>query len=176
MAVKLASRQIVHKTEAGGVCLNLADANAVRQAFEKIRDRLARTNQLDAMDGVVVQPMIAEGIEVMAGVTQDSLFGPLIAFGLGGVYVEILGDVCFRVTPLTDRDAADMVRSIRGYRLLQGYRGQPPADVESIQEILLRLSRLVEEIAEISEVDLNPIFALSPGQGCRIVDARIQVE
>ena len=176
MAVKLASRQIVHKTKAGGVCLNLADANAVRQAFEKIRDRLARTNQLDAMDGVTIQPMIAEGIEVMAGVTQILFFGPLIAFGLGGVYVEILGDVCFRVTPLTDLNAADMVRSIRGYRLLQGYRGQPPADVESIQDILLRLSRLVEEIAEICEVDLNPIFALSPGQGCQIVDARIQVE
>ena len=95
---------------------------------------------------------------------------------LGGVYVEILGDVCFRVTPLTDLNAADMVRSIRGYRLLQGYRGQPPADVESIQDILLRLSRLVEEIAEICEVDLNPIFALSPGQGCQIVDARIHVE
>jgi acyl-CoA synthetase (NDP forming) len=175
VAVKLASRQVIHKTEAGGVCLDLADASAVRHAFEEIRDRLARTNQLGAMEGVVVQPMIADGVEVMVGVTQDPLFGPLIAFGLGGVHVEILADVCFRVTPLTDRDAAEMVRTIRGYRLLQGYRGHPPADVEAIQEVLLRLSRLVEEIPEISEVDLNPLFALPPGEGCRVADARIQV-
>jgi acyl-CoA synthetase (NDP forming) len=175
VAVKLASRQVVHKTEAGGVCLNLVDGSAVRHAFEEIRDRLARTNQLGAMEGVVVQPMITDGVEVMAGVTQDPLFGPLIAFGLGGVHVEVLADVCFRVTPLTDRDAAEMVRSIRGYRLLQGYRGHPPADVEAIQEVLLRLSRLVEEVPEISEVDLNPIFALPPGKGCRVGDARIQV-
>jgi acetyl coenzyme A synthetase (ADP forming)-like protein len=175
VAVKLASRQVVHKTEAGGVCLNLADASAVRRAFEEIRDRLTRANQLSAMEGVVVQPMIAEGVEVMVGVTQDPLFGPLIAFGLGGVHVEILADVCFRVTPLTDHDAAEMVRSIRGFRLLQGYRGHSPADLESIQELLLRLSRLVEELPEISEIDLNPIFALAPGQGCRIADARLAV-
>jgi acetyl coenzyme A synthetase (ADP forming)-like protein len=175
VALKLASRQLVHKTEAGGVLLNLADADAVRHAFEEIRDRLARTGQLDAMDGVLVQPMIAGGVEVMVGVTQDPLFGPLIGFGLGGVHVEILADVCFRVTPLTDRDAAEMVRSIRGYRLLQGYRGHPPADLEAIQELLLRLSRLVEEVLEISEIDLNPVFALGPGQGCHIVDARIRI-
>jgi acetyl coenzyme A synthetase (ADP forming)-like protein len=175
VAVKLASRQVIHKTEAGGVCLHLEDAGAVHKAFEDIRDRLTRRNQLAAMDGVVVQPMITGDVEVMAGVTQDPLFGPLIAFGLGGIYVEVLADVCFRVTPLTDRDAAEMIQAIRGYRLLQGYRGHPPADTEAIQEILLRLSRLVEEIPEITEVDLNPIFALPPGQGCRIADARIQV-
>ncbi|MDE3224987.1 MAG: acetate--CoA ligase family protein, partial [Nitrospirota bacterium] len=85
-------------------------------------------------------------------------------------------DVCFRITPLTDRDASEMVRSIRGYRLLEGYRGHPPADLEAIEEVLLRVSRLVEEIPEITEVDLNPLFALPPGEGCRIVDARIKVE
>jgi acetyl coenzyme A synthetase (ADP forming)-like protein len=175
VAVKLASRQLVHKTEVGGVCLNLGDANAVRQAFTAIRSRVSETHQPDAMDGVVVQPMIPRGVEVMIGVTQDPLFGPLIAFGLGGVYVEVLADVCFRVTPLTDRDAAEMVQSIRGHRLLAGYRGQPPADVDAIQDVLLRISRLVEEISEISEIDLNPVFALPPGQGCRIADMRIEV-
>lgn len=90
--------------------------------------------------------------------------------------MEILGDVRFRITPLIDRDAAELVREIKGYRLLQGYRGHPAADAEAIEEVLLRLSRLVEEITEISELDLNPIFALPPGQGCRIVDARIRVE
>jgi acyl-CoA synthetase (NDP forming) len=111
----------------------------------------------------------------MVGMTLDPLFGPLLAFGLGGIHVEILGDVCLRVTPLTDRDAAEMIRSIRGYRLFEGYRGHPPADTAAIQEVLLRVSQLVEAIPEIQEMDLNPIFALPPGEGCRIVDARIYV-
>lgn len=176
VAVKLASRTLVHKTEVGGVQLDLRNGDAVRQAFAQIRDRLAMDNRLDAMEGVIVQPMVSEGVELMVGVTQDPLFGPLIAFGLGGVHVEILRDVCFRVAPLTDRDASEMVRSIRGFPLLEGYRGHPPADLEVIEEILLRVSRLVEEIPEITELDLNPLFAMPPGQGCLIVDARIKVE
>jgi acyl-CoA synthetase (NDP forming) len=100
----------------------------------------------------------------------------LIGFGLGGIHVEILKDVCFRVTPITDRDAAEMVRDIRGYPLLEGYRGHPPADIPALEELLLRVARLVEEVPEISELDLNPIIALPPGQGCLIVDARIRVE
>ena len=176
VAVKLASHQILHKTEMGCVHLNLPDEQAVRNAFEAIRARLAQENTLDAMEGVLVQPMLSGGVEVMVGVTHDPLFGPLIAFGLGGIHVEILGDVRFKITPLTDRDAAQMVRESKGYRLLQGYRGHPAADVEAIEEVLLRLSRLVEEIPEIRELDLNPIFALPPGQGCRIVDARVRIE
>jgi acyl-CoA synthetase (NDP forming) len=111
----------------------------------------------------------------MVGVTADPLFGPLMAFGLGGIHVEVLGDVQFRITPLTDLDAREMIRGIKGYRLLTGYRGHAAADLEAIEEVLLRVSRLVEEATEICELDLNPIFALSPGQGCRIVDARIRV-
>lgn len=175
VAIKLASHQIVHKTEVGGVHLNLTNEEAVREAFDSMRTRLAETNQLDAMEGVLVQPMLTGGVEVMVGVTDDPLFGPLMDFGLGGIHVEILGDVQFRITPLTDRDAAEMVRGIKGYRLLTGYRGHPPADLDALEETLLRVSRLVEEIPEISELDLNPIFALPPGQGCRIVDARIRI-
>ncbi|MGB7949265.1 MAG: GNAT family N-acetyltransferase, partial [Candidatus Binatia bacterium] len=175
VAVKLASREIVHKTEVGGVCLNLQDQAAVQQAYHDIQARVAQTNNLSAMDGVIVQPMIIEGVEVMAGVTGDPLFGPLVAFGLGGIHVEILKDVCFRITPLTYRDAKDMVQNIRGYRLLEGYRGHPPADIPAIETLLLRLSRLVEEVPEISEIDLNPIFVLPPGKGCRIIDARIRL-
>jgi acyl-CoA synthetase (NDP forming) len=119
--------------------------------------------------------MLSGGVEVMAGMTEDPQFGPMLAFGLGGIHVEILADVCFRVAPLTDRDAHDMVHSIRGFRLLQGYRGHSPADVLALEEVLLRLSRLVEEVPEINELDMNPIFALPPGQGCRIVDARIGI-
>ena len=176
VAVKLASHQILHKTEMGGVQLNLMDEETVREAFESIRRRMDQHNQAAAMEGVLVQKMVTGGVEVMVGMTNDPLFGPLIAFGLGGIHVEVLGDVRFRITPLTDRDAAEMVREIKGYRLLEGYRGHPAADVEAIEDVLLRLSRLVEEIPEISELDLNPIFALAPGKGCRIVDARMRVE
>jgi acyl-CoA synthetase (NDP forming) len=175
VALKLASRQIVHKTEVGGVQLNLLNEASVRQAFAAIHDRLAEENKLAAFDGVLVQPMISGGVELMVGVTQDPSFGPLIAFGLGGIHVEILKDVCFRVTPITDRDASEMVRGIRGYRLLEGYRGHPPADIAAIEDLLLRVARLVEEVPEIAELDLNPVIALAPGQGCLIVDARIRV-
>jgi acetyl coenzyme A synthetase (ADP forming)-like protein len=175
VAVKLASHRIVHKTEWGGVRLNLDSEAAVRDAFEAIRARLTHDGNIAAMEGVLVQPMVAGGVEVMVGMIQDPLFGPLIAFGLGGIHVEILADVQFRITPLTDRDASDMVQGIKGFRLLTGYRGHPPGDLEAIYDVLLRVSRLVEELPDIGELDLNPIFALPPGQGCRIVDARIRV-
>jgi acetyl coenzyme A synthetase (ADP forming)-like protein len=176
VAVKLASHRIVHKTEIGGVHLRLRDADAVRRAFDAIRGQVLKTAKPEDMEGVLVQPMMSGGVEVMVGVTEDPLFGPLIAFGLGGIHVEILGDVRFRVTPLTDQDVDEMIREIKGFRLLKGYRGHPPADIEAIRDVLLRISLLVEEIPEINELDLNPIFALPPGEGCRIVDARIGVQ
>ena len=176
VAVKLASVEIVHKTEIGGVKLDLEDADAVRGAFEEIERRLAEEGRSGAMQGALVQPMLGGGAEVMMGMSTDPVFGPVLAFGMGGIHVEVLRDVAFRVCPLTDRDAAEMVREIRGYRLLQGYRGHPAADVEALEEALLRLSRAVEHVEAIAEIDLNPVFALEPGEGYRIVDARIRVE
>lgn len=173
VAVKLVSSTLTHKTDVGGVRLNLASEAAARTAFEEIRSKLAATGQAEAMEGVLVQPMVRGGVEVMVGVTQDPLFGPLIAFGLGGVLVEVLSDVCFRIAPLTDRDAADMLRSIRGWRLLQGFRGQPAADVDALQELLLRVARLVEEVPEIAEIDMNPVIA-QPND-YQVVDIRIHV-
>ncbi len=167
VALKLASQHVVHKTEAGGVRLNIPDELTVRRVFAEIRQ--------DGMEGILVQQMIQDGMELMIGVAPDPLFGPLIAFGLGGIHVEILGDVCFRVTPLSDQDVHEMIREIRGYRLLEGYRGHAPADIEAIEEVLLRISRLVEEIPEIQELDLNPVFGLPPGKGCVVADARIRV-
>ena len=175
VAVKVASQRVLHKTEAGGVHLDLADEEAVREAFKDIHDRL-RSITPGEPGGMLVQPMVTGGTEVLVGLSQDPLFGPLVGFGLGGVLVEVLGDVCFRATPLTDRDAAEMVRSIKGARLLDGYRGRPPADLPALEDILLRVSRIAEELPEIVEIDLNPVIALPPGQGCRIVDARIRVE
>jgi acetyl coenzyme A synthetase (ADP forming)-like protein len=175
VAVKLASRQLVHKTEVGGVQLNLRDAAAVRRAWAEMEQRLTVAGQRGAMDGVLVQKMLAGGVEVMVGMTEDPSFGPLIAFGLGGIHVEILRDVVFRVSPLTDRDAREMVRAIRGWRLLEGYRGHAAADVAAIEQLLLRVSLMVADVPEIAELDFNPVFALAPGQGCRIADARIRV-
>jgi acyl-CoA synthetase (NDP forming) len=167
VALKLASPRVLHKSDIGAVRLNVENEAAVRKAFDEIKQ--------EGMEGIVVQSMIRSGVELMIGVTDDPLFGPLIAFGLGGVHVEILADVCFRVTPLTDDDAHEMIRGIRGYRLLEGYRGHAPADIDAIAQVLLRISRMVEEIPEIKELDLNPIFALPPGQGCAVVDARLRV-
>lgn len=175
VAVKLVSRRILHKTEIGGVRLDLRSEQEVREAFEEIRRRVEQSGHPDAMEGVLVQPMVAGGVEVMAGMSRDPLLGPLLAFGLGGIHVEVLGDVQFRLAPLTDQDAAGMVRGIKGWRLLEGYRGGAPADVKAIESLLLRLSQLVESVPEIAELDLNPVFALPPGQGCRIADARIRV-
>jgi acetate---CoA ligase (ADP-forming) len=166
VAAKLASQRVLHKSDIGAVRLNLQDEDGVRRAFDEIKQ--------DGMEGVLIQKMIGSGFELMIGVAEDPLFGPLIAFGLGGIYVEILADVSFRVTPLTDRDVEEMIRSIRGYRLLEGYRGHAPADIKAIEEVLLRVSRMVEDIPEIRELDLNPIFAFPPGQGCAVVDARIR--
>jgi len=175
VTVKLASRSIVHKTDVGGVRLDLKDADAVRNAFEDIRKTLAQRGQADAIDGVLVQAMVPNAVELMIGVTDDPLFGPLVGFGLGGIHVEILGDVQFRVTPLTDTDAAEMVRRIRGFPLLEGYRRHSPADITAVEDLLLRVSFMVELLPEIAELDLNPVLALSPGQGCRVADARIRV-
>jgi acyl-CoA synthetase (NDP forming) len=175
VAVKLASRRLVHKSDVGGVRLNLTDERQVRQAFEEIRERMKKDGTLDDMDGVLVQPMVAGGIETMIGATRDPLFGPLIAFGLGGIHVEVLGDVRFRLAPLTDRDATELVKGIKGYRVLEGIRSRPPADLRAIENVLLRISRLVESVPEITELDLNPVFALPPGQGCLVADARVKV-
>jgi acetate---CoA ligase (ADP-forming) len=111
----------------------------------------------------------------MIGVTDDPLFGPLVAFGLGGIHVEVLGDVRFRLAPLTDRDADELLHEIRGLPLLAGYRGHPSADLDALRDLLLRVSRLAVEVPEIAELDLNPVMAMSPGKGCRIVDARVNV-
>ena len=176
VAMKLASRKIIHKTEAGGVVLNVMDDAAVRKAFDKIRRRVDQKGESDSIDGVIVQSMMTDGTELMMGVTEDPSFGPLIAFGLGGIHVEILKDVCFRVTPLTDTDASEMIHEIKGFRLLEGYRGHAAADIAAIQKTLLKVSRLVEEVPEIKELDLNPIFALPPGKGCLVADARIYLK
>jgi acetate---CoA ligase (ADP-forming) len=175
VVAKLAARRVPHKTDAGVILLNLTSEQMVRRAFTDIMTRARTLTAESDIEGVVIQTMIVGGVETMIGVADDPLFGPLVAFGLGGIHVEILGDVGFRIAPLTDRDADELLHGIRGLPLLKGYRGHPPADLEALREILLRVSRLAIDVPEIAGLDLNPVIALPPGQGCRVVDARIQV-
>lgn len=175
VAVKLASSTLTHKTEVGGVVLDLESADEVREAFRGIEQRLEEKGLRAQMDGVTLQPMIKDGVEAIVGMSHDPSFGPVLMFGLGGVYVELLRDVTFRVTPVTDRDVAEMVRAVRGSRLLEGWRGSPAADTPALEQVIARLSQLVGAVPEIAELDLNPLKVLPAGQGCMAVDARIGV-
>lgn len=175
VAAKLSSRVILHKSDVGGVVLNLNNADEVSAAFRSIRTKVETRGQVDAFDGVLIQPMICDGVEVVAGMTCDPQFGPLIMFGLGGIYVEVLADVCFRIAPISDRDACEMVRSIRGFRLLEGYRGHPRCDIRAIEQLILRLSGFAQAVPQIVELDLNPVLALPDGRGCAIVDVRVRI-
>jgi acyl-CoA synthetase (NDP forming) len=126
-------------------------------------------------EGFLIQQMVDGGIETIVGVADDLNFGPLVAFGLGGTTVEVLNDVVLRITPLTDTDVHEMVRSIKGLPLLQGYRGRPSADLAAIEQLLLRVSWLVEEVPQIAEMDLNPVKVFAPGAGLAAIDARVYV-
>lgn len=171
VAAKLVSATISHKTEVGGVALDLKSAQEVRQAFKEIKASLARLGKADEMQGVTVQKMVTEGVEVIVGVTQDPSFGPLIMFGMGGIYTELFKDINFRIHPLTDIDAEEMIRSVKVHQLLQGWRGSKPSDVKALEELLLRVSAMVEDLPQIVELDLNPVKALE--KGYLVLDARV---
>jgi acyl-CoA synthetase (NDP forming) len=166
VALKILSPEVIHKSDAGGVKLNLQNEDQVREAYRQIinsfRDK--------TVTGVSVQEMAKPGVEVIIGVTSDPTFGPVMMFGLGGIFVEVLKDVSFRSIPLSEYDAGDMIEEIKGYALLKGYRG-PTADVPALRDLLVKLSDLVMENPEIKEMDLNPVFIYP--QGYKVVDARI---
>lgn len=171
VVLKIVSPDITHKSDVGGVKLDLKTADEVTAAYEEIVAAAKKAQPNARIDGVAVQKMAPAGIEVIMGMSQDPQFGPVLMFGLGGILVEVLKDVSFRLVPLEPRDARQMIREIKGYPLLEGYRGQEPADVEALEKLLLRLSEFVEKHPEISELDLNPIFAYK--DGALAVDARI---
>ncbi len=171
VALKIVSAQITHKSDIGGVKLNLSNAEEVGAAFDTI---LAAAKSADAsakLDGVSVQRMAEPGVEVITGMTMDAQFGPVLMFGLGGVLVEVLKDVSFRVVPITERDASQMIHEIQGFPILKGYRGQEPADIPALQDLLVKLSSFVEAHPDVAELDLNPLFAYP--NGAVAVDARI---
>jgi acetyl coenzyme A synthetase (ADP forming)-like protein len=175
VVVKLNSSTITHKTEVGGVMLDLRSEEEVINAFNAIRSKLAASGREHQMEGVSVQRMVKSEIEVIAGVTQDPTFGPLIMFGLGGVYAELMKDIALRLHPLTEQDAKELISSIRMAKLFTGFRGSPPSDTQALQDLLLRLSAMVEDIPQIAELDFNPVKVMPQGEGYWVVDARISL-
>ena len=171
VALKAVAGDLVHKTDAGGVHLALQNPQEVTAAAREIEASLARTGH--KLESLMVQPMAAAGVELLIGVVHDASFGPVIACGAGGTSAELLGDVAVRITPLTDVDASEMLRSLRTFPLLDGYRGAERCDVGAVEDALLRLSALVEDHPEVAELDANPLLA-GP-DGALIVDARIRL-
>jgi acyl-CoA synthetase (NDP forming) len=167
------SRDIVHKTEVGGVRTGIDTATELKVAVVEMLDAVSRQAPNARVDGVLVQQMVQGGRETIVGVTRDPAFGPLVMFGLGGVYVEALHDVAFRIAPLQPLDAHDLVRGIRGVAILDGVRGAPPVDFAALTDVLLRVSRLAVDCPEVAELDVNPLLAFP--DRVVAVDARVLV-
>ena len=174
VVLKIASSDITHKSDVGGVKLGLKTSKQVGKAYDEILEAISQKHPQAVIQGVSVQKMARPGVEVIIGMSKDAQFGPVLMFGLGGILVEILKDVSFRIIPLTRRDAGEMIREIKGYPLLEGYRGQEPVDVSNLEELILKVSDFVEQNPELKELDLNPVFAYS--DSAVAVDARIILE
>ncbi|MBS7287170.1 MAG: acetate--CoA ligase family protein [Candidatus Freyarchaeota archaeon] len=171
VVLKIVSPDIIHKSDAGGVKVNLKNKDDVIKAYHEIYENVKKYKSDARITGILIQEFCPEGREVIVGMAKDPQFGPALMFGLGGIFVEVLKDVSFRVAPITRYDAEEMIKEIKAYPILQGIRGQPPADIEALIDILLRVSNLAIDHPEIDQLDLNPIFAYS--RGAKAVDARI---
>jgi acetyl-CoA synthetase (ADP-forming) len=174
VALKIVSPDVIHKSDSGGVKLSLNNVTEVKKAYDEILKKVKKQYPDAVIHGVSVQKMIQPGTEVIVGTSKDPQFGPVIMFGLGGIFVELLKDVSFRVIPVEQRDAQEMIKEIKGYPLLQGYRGKEPANISVLVEIILKISKLIEENPQIKELELNPIFAYR--NKAIAVDARIILE
>ncbi len=173
VVLKIASPDILHKFDFGGVKLNLKNKNEVSQAYDAIlKDVLAKKPKAK-IRGVLVEEMASQGKEIILGMSRDPQFGPILMFGLGGIYVEALEDVTFRLAPIRELTADMMIKRTKTHKILEGFRGEPAYDTEAISECLKRLSQLVTDFEEIKELDINPLFVYEKGKGCAIVDARI---
>ena len=174
VVMKIVSPDITHKSDIGGVKLGLKTAEEIGKAYDDIINAVKQKQPEAVVGGVSVQRMAQPGVEVIIGMSKDAQFGPVLMFGLGGILVEILKDVSFRIVPLTRRDAREMIKEIKGYPLLEGYRGQKAVDISKLEEMLLKLSDFAEQHPEVKEIDLNPLFAYS--DGAVAVDARVILE
>jgi len=173
VVLKIVSPDLTHKSDVGGVRLGLESAADTKAAFEDIVAAVKEAQPDARIEGVAVQKMAPTGTEVIVGMSKDPQFGPVMMFGLGGIFVEVLKDVAFRIVPLEPKDASQMIREIKGFPVLEGVRGQPPADLAALEKLILKLSEFVEAHPEIEELDLNPVFAYS--DGALAVDARIVI-
>ena len=171
VALKIISPDIVHKSDSGGVKLSIHNVTEVKKAYDDILKKVGKQYPNAIIHGISVQKMARPGTEVIIGTSQDPQFGPVIMFGLGGIFVELLKDVSFRIIPVERRDAQEMIQEIKGYPLLQGYRGKEPANLPALVETLLTISKLIEENPQIRELELNPIFVYR--NKAMTVDARI---
>ena len=173
VVMKIASPQIIHKSDAGGVKVNLTNDNEVKAAFKEIVKNAKKYNKKAVIKGVLVVEMVKGGKEMIIGSKLEPGFGSVIMLGMGGIYVEVLKDVTFRLAPVTDREAYDMISSIKTKKLLEGVRGEKPSDLNKLVECIQRLSQLVTDFKEIKELDMNPVLVMEKGKGCRILDVRI---
>ncbi len=173
VVMKIVSPDIVHKVDVGGVRLNLNSQADVKIAYNELISHIKARMKDAAIWGVFIQEMVGNGKETILGMKRDPHFGPLLMFGLGGIYVEVFKDVIFRIAPIRELGAKYMIEGIKGFRLLKGFRGETPSDLEAIAQSLMRLSQLVTDFPEIEEMDINPLIVLSEGGGARVVDARI---
>ena len=171
--MKIASPQIIHKSDAGGVKVNLGSDDEVRSAFKTITANARKYDKKAEIKGVLVVEMVKGGKELIIGSKLEPGFGPVIMLGMGGIYVEVLKDVTFRLAPLTSNEADDMIASIKTQKLLHGVRGEKPSDMAKLSECIQRLSQLVTDFEEIRELDMNPVLVMEKGKGCRILDVRI---
>lgn len=174
VVLKILSPDVIHKSDVGGVLINLQTAEEVRQGYQTILDNVQKHKAKANIKGVFIEEFAPAGTEVIIGAVKDPQFGPALMFGLGGIFVEVLKDVSFRVAPITKYDAQEMIKEIKGYPILTGIRGQEPRDITALVNILLRVSKLVMDHLEINQLDLNPIFSYPKGAKC--VDARIILE
>jgi len=174
VVLKIVSPDIIHKSDSGGVKLGLNNIAQVKTAYNQIMKSITQPYPQAVIHGVSVQKMVRLGTEVIMGTSKDPQFGPVIMFGLGGIFVEVLKDVSFRIIPVSQRDAQEMIQEIKGYPLLQGYRGKEPAHIPVLVEMILKISKFVEENPKVKELELNPIFAYA--DGAVAVDARIILE
>lgn len=176
VVMKISSKDIIHKSESGGVKVGLKNSDEVKDSFNSILHNVKNYNPDAKIEGVLVQEMITNSKELILGAKQDKLFGPLLMFGLGGIYVEVLKDVNFRLAPISKPESIDMVESIKTISLLKGVRGEKSSDLSSVVDCLLRLSQLVTDFPEIEEFDINPLLVLEEGKGSRVVDVRIGIK
>ena len=174
VAIKIDSPDIAHKTEAGAIRLGVLGDEAVRQAFGEVTQSARRFAPQAAINGVLVQEMAAQGVEMMLGVVRDPVFGPIVAAGLGGIHVEVLRDIAYRIAPVTADEALRMLRELRGYKLLEGVRGAPPADITALVDAIVRLSWFAHDLAaDIAELDINPLLVFERDAGVKVVDTLI---